>query len=83
MRLFDGPPGEELKAYPAELAPDGTVERNRGFTSTWRFAGNENLLMVCTYDGSRTYYWAHVSPVPKACTLQDDGGLVQAWCDMP
>jgi hypothetical protein len=84
MRLFDGPPGEELKSSPAELAPDTTkVERGRGFTSTWRFAGSENLLMVCTFDGSRTYYRARVSPIPKTCTLHDDGGLVQAWCDMP
>jgi hypothetical protein len=83
MRLFDGAPGEELKAYPAELAPDSSVERNRGLTSTWRFAGKQNLLMVCTYDGSGTYYRARVSPIPKTCTLQDDGGLVQAWCDMP
>jgi len=83
MKLFDGPPGEELKAVPADLAPDRTRERSGGFTSAWRFAGNEDLLMVCTYDGSGTYYRARPSPLPSRCTLRNENGLTQAWCDGP
>ena len=83
MRLFDGPPGEELKQAPADLAPDQTVERRGGYTNTWRFTGSGDLLMVCTYNGSGTYYRARVHPLPSVCTLRDDNGLRQAWCDLP
>jgi hypothetical protein len=81
MRLFDGPPGEELKSAPAELAPDRTTERRGGLTSTWRFAGEEDLLVVCIYDGSGTYYRAGPHPLPEKCTVRDDNGLSLAWCE--
>jgi hypothetical protein len=83
MRLFDGPPGEELKPSPAELAPDATTGGRAGFTSTWRFAGTEDLLLVCLYNGSGTYFRARPKPLPTGCTLRNSNGLTQAWCDLP
>ena len=81
MRLFDGPPGEETKPAPAQLAPDGTVTHQGGHTSTWKFGGKENLLVVCAYNGSATYYRARPNPPPKLCTLRQDRGLTRGWCD--
>jgi len=83
MRLFDGPPGEELKTSPAELAPDSTRLTRGGFDSTWRFAGDEDLLMVCIYNGSGTYYRARPRPLPRACFLRKDNEVTRAWCDEP
>jgi hypothetical protein len=83
MRLFDGPPGEERKQAPADLAPDQTVERPGGYTSTWQFGGTGDLLMVCTYNGSGTYYRALLHPLPTRCTFQDDNHLRQGWCEIP
>jgi hypothetical protein len=80
MRLFNSPPGKEA---PAELAPGQTVAGRGGFTSTWQLAGNEDLLMVCLYEGSRTTYRARPQPLPARCTLRDDNGLTQAWCEGP
>jgi hypothetical protein len=81
LRLFDGSPGEELKTAPAELAPDGTTEHRGGFTSTWRFEGNEELLMVCDYNGSQTRYFASPRPLPRGCIMERTDGLTQAWCE--
>lgn len=81
MRLFDGLPGEELKAAPADLAPDKTVERRGGFTSTWSFGASGDLLIVCAYNGSKTYYRARPGSLPSRCTMRNDNGLTQAWCD--
>jgi hypothetical protein len=83
MRLFDGPPGEELKVAPAELAPDQTLRQRDGFTSSWRFAGNEDLLMVCRYNGAGTYYRTRLQKPPTGCSMRDDNGLRQAWCELP
>jgi hypothetical protein len=80
MRLFDGPPGEETKEAPAELAPDTSKKHRGGFTNIWSFGGSENLLMVCAYDGSRTYYRTTVRALPKSCTEESNKGLVQGWC---
>jgi hypothetical protein len=81
MRLFDGPPGEELKRAPADLAPDQTVAHPGGFTSAWSFADSEVPLMVCTYNGSATYYRARPHRLLKSCYLRNDDGLTQAWCE--
>jgi hypothetical protein len=81
MRLFDGLPGEELKTSPAELAPDSTTAHRGGFTSTWTFAGNETLLMVCVYNGSGTYYYASPGPLTRSCVAERSHGLTQAWCE--
>jgi hypothetical protein len=81
MRLFDGQPGEELKTSPAELAPVNTTGHRGGFTSTWTFAGNENLLMVCVYNGSRTYYFGSPGPLTRSCIMERTYGLTQAWCE--
>jgi hypothetical protein len=83
MRLFDGPPGEELKDAPTELAPDRTLRQRDRFTSSWRFAGDESLLMVCRYNGSGTYYRARFPKLPTSCSIRDDNGLRQAWCELP
>jgi hypothetical protein len=81
MKLYEGAPGEELKSAPAQLAPDNSSERPGGYTAVWRFGGIRDLLIVCTYDGSGTYYRAQPSPVPASCTVRDDKGLIQAWCE--
>ena len=69
MRLFDGPPGEEQRPSPAELAPDSSGEKGGNLTNTWIFAGNEKLLLVCAYRGTKTYYRTLVPRLPKTCTL--------------
>jgi hypothetical protein len=83
MKLFDGPPGVEASSAPTERAPDTTARRPDGFISTWRFAGHEDLLMVCLYDGSGTYYRARLSPPTTTCTMRNDNGLTRAWCEQP
>jgi hypothetical protein len=80
MQLFAAPPGREA---PAELAPGQTIERSDSLTLTWHLAGNEDLLMICLYDGSGTYYRARPRPVPTSCTMRNDNGLTQAWCEEP
>jgi hypothetical protein len=80
MRLFDGLEGEELKTAPAELAPDSSHENRGGFTSIWKFDGTGNLLLVCTYNGSGTYYRALTRQPPTRCISQSENGLTQAWC---
>jgi len=81
MRLFDGPPGEELQKSPAELAPDSALLKNHDLTSTWIFAGNEKLLVVCTYLGTKTYYRIEVPVLPKTCTLRRDAHRTAAACE--
>lgn len=80
MQLFDAPPGKD---EPTELAPAQTVERRDGFSLTWHFAGDEAPLMVCLYDGSGTYYRARPQQLPASCTMRNDNGLTQAWCEEP
>lgn len=80
MRLFDGPPGEEQRPSPAELAPDSARERGGILTSTWIFAGNEKLLLVCAYRGTKTYYRAQVPQLPKTCTLHRDAHRTIGGC---
>ena len=81
LRLLDGAPGEEAKSAPVELAPDSTTRRRGGFINTWIFAGDEALLMVCNYHGTSTYYRAQPRPLPRTCTLRQDGGKTIARCD--
>lgn len=78
MRLFDAPPGEDS---PTELEPGQSVARRDGFTLTWHLKGDEDLLIVCLYDGSGTYYRARPRPMPARCTLRNDNGLTWAWCE--
>jgi hypothetical protein len=83
MRLFNVPLDATSKTPPAELLPDRTVEHGDVAISTWRFAGNENLLMVCSYNGSGTYYVSRVRPPPTSCAMLDTDGLRRAWCEIP
>jgi len=80
MRLFDGPPGEEQRPSPAELAPDSANEKDGSLTSTWIFAGNEKLLLVCAYRGTKAYYRTQVSHLPKTCTLHRDARRTTGSC---
>ena len=80
MRLFDGPPGEEQRPSPAELAPDSVNEKGGSLTSTWIFAGNEKLLLVCAYRGTKAYYRTQVSHLPKTCTLHRDARRTTGSC---
>jgi hypothetical protein len=66
-----------------EMPPKQTVENSDGFTSTWHFAGDESLLMLCLYNGSGTYYVARPNPPPTLCVTHDNNGLTQAWCEEP
>jgi hypothetical protein len=80
MRLFDAPPGEHPSA---ELMPSLTVEHRDAFTLNWHISGDDDVLMLCLYDGSGTYYRARFHPPPVSCILRDDNGLTQAWCEQP
>lgn len=82
LRLFDGLPGEEAKAAPAELAPDRTKERGRSrLTAVWQLSGNGELLVVCTYRGSETHYRASPRPIPQSCTMERSAGHAIAYCE--
>ncbi len=81
MRLFDGPPGEETQRSPSELAPDNVERRPSAERMTWKFAGNELLLGVCMYAGTKTYYRSKIRPVPKTCTMIREPGQTQTRCD--
>jgi len=81
MRLFDGPPGEELQKSPAELAPDSALLKNHDLTSSWIFAGNEKLLLVCTYRSTKTYYRTQIPRLPKTCTLHRNTHQTVAACE--
>ena len=80
MRLFDVPPGNDPAT---ELAPSLTFEHRDVFTLTWHIGGDDDLLMLCLYDGSGTYYRARLRPPPADCILRDDNGLTQALCEQP
>ena len=79
MRLFDVPSGEAAK----ELPPGAIVKQRDGFTLSWNLTGSDSPLMICYYNGSGTYYLARVGPTPSRCTMRDDNGLRQAWCEFP
>jgi hypothetical protein len=81
MRLFNTSPNN---AAAKELRPKQTVENGESYTSTWQFAGDEHLLMLCLYNGSGTYYAARPDPPPTLCVTHDDAnGLTQSWCEEP
>jgi len=80
MRLFNVPPGKDT---PTELLPAPPSVRRGGFTLTWHLTGTEGLLMACLYNGSGTYYRARLQSPPTDCTMQNDDGLTQAWCEAP
>ena len=80
MRLFDT---TRSQGAAKELAPGQTIGNGDGSTSTWRFSGNENLLMMCSYNGSGTYYVARPDPAPTLCVTHEDNGLTRAWCEEP
>ena len=80
LQLFQLPPGENTAA---ELPPASTAVRRDGFTLTWHLAGAGDVQMLCLYDGSATYYRARLQPPPTACTLQNNNGLAQGWCEIP
>jgi hypothetical protein len=80
MRLFDGRPGEEQLASPAELAPDSAIEKGNSLTSTWIFAGNEKLLLVRAYRGTKAYYRMQVPWLPKTCTMHRDAHRTTGGC---
>jgi hypothetical protein len=81
LRLFDGPPGEETKDAPAELAPDGTTRRAGIETTQWRFAGDEHLLLVCEYRATTSYYRMALPSVPGACNMVHGPDGVVAGCE--
>lgn len=81
MALFDGPPGEETRPSPAQLAPDSTEPRAGGYAQRWVFAGDERLLMVCRFRGTGAYYRMRVAKLPRACWLRKDVQRVVAGCD--
>ena len=81
MRLFDGTPGEEAKAAPAELAPDDEAEAGGSLNVAWRLSGSENLLMVCDYRKSATYYRANVQPAPRSCSMKRNARGTVAYCE--
>jgi hypothetical protein len=83
MRLFDIAPARQSNGTATEVRPERTIEGSDSFISTWHFAGNEDLEMICTYNGSGTYYRARLSAMPTGCTTRDVNGLRQAWCDLP
>lgn len=78
MRLFDGHPGNEARK---EFAPDDKIERRDGSTSVWRFIADQDLLVVCLYDGSGSYYFAYHQSPPGRCVMDDNNGLIRAWCE--
>jgi hypothetical protein len=80
LQLFNLPPGENR---PAELPPAPAAVRQDGFTLTWHLAGSGDVQMLCLYDGSATYYRARLHPPPATCTLQNNNGLAQGWCEIP
>ena len=80
MRLFNSSPSRD---QPVELTPGVTAERRDAVTLTWHPAGIDDLVMVCLYNGSGTYYRAHPRSLPASCTMRNDNGLTQAWCEQP
>ncbi len=80
IRLFDGPPGEESQAAPAELAPDDTTRHAGVETTRWRFAGDEHVLLVCSYRDTSSYYRMALPTVPGACSMTDAPDGVVAGC---
>jgi hypothetical protein len=80
VSLFNLPPSENT---PTELPPAPAVVRWDGFTLIWRPTGADNVQMLCLYDGSATYYGARRHPPPTTCSLQNDNGLAQGWCETP
>jgi hypothetical protein len=80
LRLYDGPPGEESRASPAELAPADTTEHQGTLTATWTFAGNEALLMVCVYRDSPSYYRGEPRPMPDRCSMERSLSRTVAGC---
>jgi hypothetical protein len=78
MRLFGIGPGNDPHK---ELAPDDKIERGDGSTSVWRFTADQDLLMVCLYDGSGSYYFAYRQTAPGRCVMDDSNGLTRAWCE--
>jgi hypothetical protein len=80
MQLFNLPPN---KGTAAELVPAPATVRHDGFTLSWHLSGTGDVQMLCVYNGSGTYYGARLHPPPTACTLQNDGGLAQGWCEIP
>jgi hypothetical protein len=78
MRLFEGRPSDDARK---EFAPDDKIERRDGLTSVWRFTLDEDLLMVCIYNGSGSYYYARRQAPPGRCVMDDNNGLTRAWCE--
>jgi hypothetical protein len=78
MRLFDGRPSDGPRA---EIAPDSVIQRRDGSTMVWQVTAGEDLLVVCLYDGSGTYYYARWQDTPGRCVMDDSTGLILAWCD--
>lgn len=81
MRLFDGPPGEETRTSPVELAPDGTTRQGGTTTSRWRFGGDEHVLLVCTYRGTDSYYRIALPSPPAACAVTRGPRGVTGSCE--
>ena len=85
MRLFDGPPGEESRAAPAQLAPDEVTPqpgtRPGSLTARWRFAGGEHLLLVCDYRDTGSYYRRAATTLPHACSIVRGPDGIMAACE--
>lgn len=80
LRLYDGPPGEEQKPSPVQLAPGETAGRTKHLTAKWRLGGDEHLLMVCDYGGTQAYYRAAVPFSAQQCVLRRQVGHTTASC---
>jgi hypothetical protein len=80
LQLINLPPADTT---PTELLPAPDSVRRDGFTLTWHPTGAGDVQMLCLYDGSATYYRARFHPPPTTCTLQNDNGLAQGWCEIP
>jgi hypothetical protein len=83
MGLFTLPPDNDSQIPLLEREPDSTTPRPDGYIATWHFANPADLLMICVYDGSATYYQARPRPPPTSCTTVSDNGLTLAWCEQP
>lgn len=80
-RLFDGPPGEERRDAPAELAPDEVTTKGSESRSLWDVSSYpEGLLLVCRYANTTTYLRGRIPAGHARCVLSHRGKMVSMAC---